>query len=444
FNAHLLTRIVHLQALHVEFFPLALMALDRVLTGSRSATVQRAASLGAASGPERSAPAPVEPVLDRSRSAAPVAPRAVLARVARRSSAATALASAFVLQALCSNYSLVFLSVALLVAAAVRAPEWIGPGRGTRAWALVGAGAMSVLVVAPFLWPYYQVSQAQGLVRSVDEVRLYSAGWLDYLTTAGRLHYAWWSHRFFEGRTSLFPGVMATGLAAVACLAPRAVRDARLRMVVAIGATGLALSFGPALPGYAWLHEHVPLLQGLRAAARWGFLFLTAVAVLAGHGVAVLERRWQRSVYWPAALMALLGLITIEALRAPMGFTIFAGVPPIYGRLANTPGALVELPLYAGRDVSENARYMVPATVHFRPLVNGYSGFETASFRERAARWRGFPSDEVIDDMRALGVTQVMLHVRDLGRDQVESAAGSPRLALESDDGERRLYRVIR
>jgi hypothetical protein len=31
FNAHLLTRLVHLQALHIEFLPLALLALDQVL-----------------------------------------------------------------------------------------------------------------------------------------------------------------------------------------------------------------------------------------------------------------------------------------------------------------------------------------------------------------------------------------------------------------------------
>ncbi len=95
FNAHLLTRLPHLQALHVEFLPLALYAFDQVLVRSR-----------------------------------------------RLPSAALALAAAFVLQALCSNYTLVFLSAALIVAAIVRLPEWTptrhrlagaGPGCGRRA-----------------------------------------------------------------------------------------------------------------------------------------------------------------------------------------------------------------------------------------------------------------------------------------------------------------------
>ncbi|HQZ38235.1 MAG TPA: hypothetical protein PLH72_04265 [Vicinamibacterales bacterium] len=409
FNAHLLTRIAHLQALHVEFFPLALYAFDAALTRIPAVNLSATSAARPLSAP----------------------------------TAALALASAFVAQALCSNYSLVFLSAALLVAAVVRAPEWLGPGRLARTSALAGAGALAVLVVAPFLWPYFQVRRAQGLVRTIDDVRLYSAGWLDYLTTGGRLHYTWWSHRIFEGRTALFPGLAGVGLSAIGLTGRGSFRDPRVRMIAAIGLAGVALSLGPGLPGYAWLHTHVPLLQGIRAAARWGFLALMAVAVLGGYGVAALERRWRGSPYWPAVLLAILGVVTLEALRAPMGFVPFTGVPAIYTRLAGEPGVvLVELPLYAGPAVSENARYLVAATAHFRPLVNGYSGFETEAFRERAARWRGFPSDEVLDQMRALGVTRVMVHLGDLSPDQVNGAARSPRLDLEADDGERRLYRL--
>ena len=221
-------------------------------------------------------------------------------RTRRLMPAALALAAAFVLQALCSNYTLVFLSAALLVAAIVRLPEWTPNRHRDRALALVVAGAIAVVAVAPFLWPYYVVSRDQGLMRTVDEVRLYSAGWLDYLTTGGRLHYAAWSSPFFDGRTPLFPGVLGFVLA-VAGLAHREVRqNPRVRMMVAIAIVGVALSFGPALPGYTWLHAHVPLLQGIRAAARWGFLMLTAVAMLAGFTVAAWQRARGTSAYWPA------------------------------------------------------------------------------------------------------------------------------------------------
>ena len=436
FNAHQLTRIPHLQALHIEFFPLALYAMDRVLTAGRTSVRRTEVRSTEVQGTEVSAP-----------SAAPSSSASSAPSAAPASSAPSAfcLASAFALQALCSNYTLVFLSAALSVAAMVRMPEWLGPGRGPRVFALAMAGVLAVAVIAPFLWPYYLVSRDQGLVRSLEEVRVYSAGWLDYLTTAGRLHYDAWSHHVFEGRTALFPGVVGVLLALAGVTISPGLRSPRVRMIAAIGITGGALSFGPALPGYAWLHDHVLLLQGIRNASRWGVLFLAAVAMLAGYGVAALERRNNRSPYRAAGALALGGLVTLEALRAPMAFSPVIPIPAIYDRLrAEADAVLVEFPMYAGPRVSENARYLVAATRHFRPLVNGYSGFEPEPYRRRAGRWRGFPSDDVLDEMQATGVSHVMLHLRDLAPEQLEAATLSPRLTLLDDDGERRLYRISR
>jgi len=445
FNAHQLTRLPHVQALHMEFVPLALYSLDRVLTAVPGTEVQRAEVQSTRVQSTRVQ----NPAVSSVASAAPCSSVSSVPSAAPCSSACSAatlgLASAYVLQALCSNYTLVFLTVALLVAAAVRGGEWIGPARRSRMGALVLAGVIAVAVLAPFLWPYYLVSRDQGLVRPLDEVRLYSAGWLDYLATAGRIHYDWWSYRVFEGRTSLFPGVVAMLLALIGVTDAGARKDPRVRMTAAIGILGVALSFGPALPGYGWLHEHVPLLQGIRNASRWGVLFLMAVAILAGYGIAAAERRAGRSSYRLAAALAVLGLVTLEALRAPMGFAPVTPVPAIYDRLREaTDAVVVEFPLYAGPRVSENARYLVAATRHFRPLVNGYSGFETEAFRERADRWRQFPADEVINEMRAIGVTHVMVHTRDLDSELVNASALSARLVLLEDDGERRLYRVTR
>jgi len=445
FNAHQLTRLPHVQALHMEFVPLALYSLDRVLTAVPGTEVQRAEVQSTRVQSTRVQ----NPAVSSVASAAPCSSVSSVPSAAPCSSACSAatlgLASAYVLQALCSNYTLVFLTVALLVAAGVRGGEWIGPARRSRMGALVLAAVIAVAVLAPFLWPYYLVSRDQGLVRPLDEVRLYSAGWLDYLATAGRIHYDWWSYRVFEGRTSLFPGVVAMLLALIGVTDAGARKDPRVRMTAAIGILGVALSFGPALPGYGWLHEHVPLLQGIRNASRWGVLFLMAVAILAGYGIAAAERRAGRSSYRLAAALAVLGLVTLEALRAPMGFAPVTPVPAIYDRLREaTDAVVVEFPLYAGPRVSENARYLVAATRHFRPLVNGYSGFETEAFRERADRWRQFPADEVINEMRAIGVTHVMVHTRDLDSELVNASALSARLVLLEDDGERRLYRVTR
>ena len=49
FNAHVLTRFVHLQAQHVEFFPLMLYALDRVMVALQRAQGKQPANAVACS-----------------------------------------------------------------------------------------------------------------------------------------------------------------------------------------------------------------------------------------------------------------------------------------------------------------------------------------------------------------------------------------------------------
>lgn len=399
FNAHVLTRFPHLQAQHVEFMPFMLLGLDGVLTRNRTRDV-------------------------------------------------LLLAGAFVLQSLCSDYLLVFGAFAAVAATAARPGDWWPRHREPVRRSLLGAGIVSVVFLAPFLWPYYLVSRDQGMLRSVDEVARYSANWQDYLATGGRLHYAWWSHRFFEGRTALFPGFTGVALAVAAIACGTAWRDRRARMAVAIGALGLALSFGPGLPGYSWLHEHITLLGGIRNAARWGWLVLLAVAVLAGFAVAEVERRraW-RGRKAAAFGMALAVLVTVEAIRAPVGFTPFEGFPSIYDRLAAESGVvLAEFPLYSGATISRNGPYVRNNTRYFQPLINGYSGFQSPAFEQRAAIMRSFPGDEAMDELKRLGVTHVTVHsdafAARSGSDALEAVDRSPKLERVADAEGIRLYRV--
>ena len=365
FNAHVLTRFVHLQAQHVEFFPLMLYALDRIIVNRPSTSLR-----------------------------------------AGRWRDAVLLAAAFVLQSLCSNYLLVFMTYALIVAVAVRWQEL-----GTRSWQLlVAAGVMSVVATAPFLWPYYQVDQAQGLARDVNVVTRYNAGWRDYLVTGGRLHFAWWSHLFYEGRTALFPGVTAIVLAAITLFTGRAFRDPRARMALAIGVLGVALSFGTSLPGYTFLHQTLPLISGLRNVARWGWLALAAFAILAGFGVAALQRAAPGRRWIPLLIGT---LVTIEAIRTPVGFTRFDGIPRLYDRLAADASLiLAEFPFYSGASVSENGPYVLANTRYFKPLLNGYSSFHPESFEARGRALNSFPSEAALAELRSAKVTHVAVHAR--------------------------------
>jgi hypothetical protein len=399
FNAHQLTRYSHLQALHLEFLPLALYAFDRLL---RAASVEEHAARN------------------------PLARPSVM------------LGAAFVLQALCSNYTMVFITTAMIVAFVVRPESW-RPNR--RLWAALSATPLAaVLALAPFLWPYYLVRGEQGMVRTIDDVRMYSAGILDYFVTAGRLHYTWWSHRVFEARTALFPGVAGIALTLLALATGTAWRDPRARMALSFGVVGLALSFGAFLPGYAWLQAHIPLLQGIRAAARWGMLFLTMVAILAGFAVAQLEARWRTRAWWMAFAVALVGVINVEALRAPLTLVRFNGVPSVHRRLASDDvGAIVVFPLYSGSMYQGNARYMLDQTRHWKPMLNAYSSFAPPIFFELAAKFQTFPDAAAIAALRANRFTHVVLHraplERDYGKAAVDALRAHPDLefVLEQD-----------
>jgi hypothetical protein len=364
FNAHTLTRFAHLQALHVEFFPLMLYAVDRLIT-------ERTRAMAILTG------------------------------------------AAFVLQALCSNYYLVFSAFTLLIVALVRLPEW-WPHRQMRlhwvcVWGIAAAG------VVPFLWPYYEVHREQGLERSIAEVAIYSAGWRDYLVTGGRWHHDVWSHHFFAGRTALFPGITALVLAAIGAVTNA--RDRRVQVAIACGVVGIAMSLGPSLPGYGFMHAYVPLIAGMRAAARWGWLTLAAIAILAAFGAkSTIGAKGARGILIAA-------LVTIEAWRAPVGFTRFDGLPRIYDRIAaERDVVLAEFPLYSGDRFSENGPYVLANTRYLRPLVNGYSGFQPPSYEQRARVLTRFPEPSAIDALRTLGVTHVTVH-RDAFRERYGDAA---------------------
>jgi hypothetical protein len=392
FNAHTLTRLPHLQALHVEFLPLALAALDAAL---RQPNARHALKL----------------------------------------------ALWFVLQALTSIYLLAFSAVALVAAAAARPRDWVGRRFIPVTACLFLAAGISLLALWPYLQPYWQVHREQGAVRSLVDVHMYSASWKDYASTSSRLHFTAWSHRWFTG-AALFPGIAALALAAVAVIRGIAWRDPRARMCLAFGTCGVLLSFGTALPGYEWLYRTVPLFQAVRAVSRFGYLGTMAVGFLAAFGLADLRRQLTPG-RWPAAAAVLLALLALEPLVAPIHFTRFGGVSPVYESIASDPRAVVvELPMPGGSGWFGNAHYMINATRHWRPMLNGYSGFAPESFHEHTQAVATFPAPAAVAALQTFGVTHVFLHVDGYTAEQRAIVDASPQLSRVASNEDVVLYRV--
>ena len=396
FNAHTLTRLPHLQAQHVEFLPLALLSLDQLLRQPRW-------------------------------------------------SAAFWLAVWFVLQSMTSLHLLVMTGIVLVAATLARPEAWLGaaPFREL-APKLAGAAALAAFALAPMLIPYWQL-RAGGFERSLDEVAYFSASAQDYWTTPSRLHA--WLGTSGRGATSLFPGAAALVLAAIAFTGREAaMRDPRVRMALVFGIAGVILSFGPIVPGYAFLYTIFPPLQVVRAAARFGYIGIAAVAILAGFGLSVLRRGLrERGGLLSAVTAGFAALVFLEAAVAPIGYEPFSSIPPVYDSSAlRTADAVVELPFPPVDVVSRNASYMLGSTRNFRPLVNGYSGFIPPSYYAHYVQLASFPGDEAIEALKSLGVSHVIVHVAGLTADQAAALATRVDLQQVESEGGLAIYRVVR
>jgi hypothetical protein len=393
FNAFTLTRLPQIQDLHLEFFLPALYALDRVLTSAR--------------------------VRD-----------------------GVLLACWFVLQALTGLYLMVFTFISLVIATLVRPADWIGRFRVLSRPMLVAA-AIAIVALIPFMLPYYHARETVGLGRSLEETTRYSAEWTDYLAAPGRIYFEWWGKRFFQG-DALFPGVTALVLALVGIVAG-GWRDRRARMTLALGLAAFALSFGPAFPPYRWLYRVFPPLTGIRGAVRFGEITLVAIGVLAGFGVARLQR--QLPVKWATALgLAVFLTANLEALRAPLFYSEYHGIPAVYDALNNVgrKAVLAWFPFYASAQFHQNAPFMLVSTRTFNPMINGYSGFKPASYYKNVEELAGFPDDRSIAHLQHLGVSVVLVDGRNMRPANLARIGEFTQLSKIADDGNLRIYLLAR
>jgi hypothetical protein len=408
FNTHTLTRLAHVQALHLYGLPLVLLAVDRLLTR-------------------------------------------------RRACDAVWLALWMAVLAYTSGYLVVFAAVMTGTALLVRLREWVPDWRRVLPMFALAA-ALAGLAVAPLWAPYHKAATEYGMVRSLNDVADYSASMKGYLAAAGRIHISTWSGRFFRDPVdSFFPGFVVIALTLFALwhslFSPRPAKvesatlaGRRTLMLVAIASVGTILSLGIRTPVYGWLYAVFPPMHGLRAAARFGNLFLLGMAGLAGLGLAALRARYpgRRSL---AAAIALVALANVEALRAPFEYRRFGGVPGIYKLLATEPEVvLAEVPFYPRQAAFANSEYVLNSTAHWRPLMNGYSGYTPATYSAYADVFWYFPREHAIQAMRRAGVTHVMVHLDRFGHeadDVVAALAGRPEFELMAV-GSRgiRLYRL--
>ena len=236
--------------------------------------------------------------------------------------------------------------------------------------------------------------------------------------------------------------VIASALLLVVSAAARRHTRALLRSPLALSATLMFLamwlslgplpqSYGRALPGlglYSSLYNHVPGFDGLRVPARYAMIAAVFLSIAAGYGVVVLRGSTQRLRpqlgQGIAVAMAVLFLIEAAFLPMPVNQTWGDGAmtppshvsppadaPPVYHTLADMPERTVVAEFPFG-DPAWELRYVYYSTVHWKRLLNGYSGGFPQGYKVRAAllqRVRDNP-DAAWRALRDAGTTHVVVH----------------------------------
>jgi hypothetical protein len=202
--------------------------------------------------------------------------------------------------------------------------------------------------------------------------------------------------------------------------------------LVLVGAA--VLSCGPTLRSggralldpapYAWLYDVVPGFDGLRVPARFGMLVALCLSVLAGIGLHRLTSGTRRAGAW----LAIAGFLMLaEGGAAPIPLS--AGEPPdmyaapsrelyVEGRppavyeavdRLRADAVVLELPLGSP---AWDVRAVFYSTVHWRKLVNGYSGGFPQRYVAMVASLAGLETNPAMawSSVHAAGATHVIVH----------------------------------
>jgi hypothetical protein len=285
-----------------------------------------------------------------------------------------------------------------------RAPPW-------RALTALGIGsvvAASLAVV--YAHPYLENARTLG-PREISEVKRYSAEFLSYLT-APRQNWAWgWTADRFDGdELHITPGVVTLVLALVGVAGKRS-RDTWIYLGLCGAAVELSLGMNGRV--YPWLWSHVTAFQSLRAIARFSVLAFCPLAVLAGFGVAHLQRQFTspRTREWVAATAIM--FLTLECGSLPMSLEkVPSSVPPVYRVLSRLPpGAVAEFPMAEpGWMPGFDPRYQYWSMAHWHPLINGYSGYVSNRYVDMLRTMGQFPDRRAMAKLRELNVRYVLVH----------------------------------
>ncbi|MEM1206566.1 MAG: hypothetical protein AAGN66_25250 [Acidobacteriota bacterium] len=308
---------------------------------------------------------------------------------------------------------------------------WWPHRRERRAWIALAAGvALFFALASPLLVAQLRGTSNEGFVRLAETMRKHSAKpaqyfeapWPQLLPAPGVETAERSSARAF------WPGTLRVLLAFIAvALAWRSNRWRRPAVAgLLVLATSVLLSFGGHLGAFGLslvdVLRALPGLGQIRNFFRFALFAQLAVALLAAgalHGVLEASRRrfgngpgMQRAAaFVPAAVLALLAVFEMRPAPGPI-----QPLPPPDRELpwltfieeeTAVDDVLAFLPFPQGRktaDYAGTSQWMYWQQRHWRPMVNGYSGFFPSRFKALKETMKDFPSAQSLAALKDTGV----------------------------------------
>src|ERR1035437_2013322 len=166
--------------------------------------------------------------------------------------------------------------------------------------------------------------------------------------------------------------------------------------------------------------------RAIRAPIRWAMVADLGFALLAGVTTAALVQTWSRrrsKTFGFGIAACLCGVLLFEDRVAPLYLNRGEPDPdPLSHFIAATPmaGGLWELPDAFNET---NAHHVLRAADHWKPLVNGYSGFQTPLAQNLHDLLVEGKTKELLDALEAVPVSYVTVRPRRMTEEQRVTAA---------------------
>jgi len=279
------------------------------------------------------------------------------------------------------------------------------------------AAVVSIAGVAPVLLPYLGIQQDEGFRRTLEDAIRYSANAASYLASSAHAH-AWllktiagwphWTDVVFPGFGAIILGVAGAVLAVFSNRRLPRERETVL-LYGLLGILAFWASFGPAAGLYTVLFK-IPMFSFLRAPVRLGVVVVLCLGVLAGFALRRLLDTMGTRRTWAAAALTAAALAELAVF--PFAWDRALVPPSSYVVLAKLPKApLAEFPFYGGRVAWHlHTQYMVFSTLHWMPLLNGYSDHTPAAFRPESIVLDSFPSNDSFRILQKARVRYIGVH----------------------------------